>query len=82
MVGSDLDAVRLVVDVEHALLDLLVDLLGRADERLLHVCRRPRRRLHEHQIVLPRERLALLLLHLAARVQITGRGEKYLGEIR
>lgn len=76
MVGSDLDAVRLVVDVEHTLLDLLVDLLGRVDERLLHVGRRPRRRLHEHQIVFARKRLALLLFHFAARVQVTARGKR------
>lgn len=66
----DLDAVRLIVDVEDALLDLLVDLLGGVDERLLHVGGRLRRRLHEDEAVLARERLALLLLHLPPRLQV------------
>lgn len=66
MVRSDLDSVRLIVDVEHTLLDLLVDLLGRVYKRLLHIRCRTRRRLHEHQIVLPGERLALLPLHFTA----------------
>lgn len=74
MVRPDLDAVRLVIYVEHALLDLLVDLLGRVDERFLHVGRRPSGRLHEHQVVLAGKRLALLLLDLTTRVQVTGRG--------
>ena len=34
MLRAELYAVRLVVDVEHALLDLAVDLLRRVDERL------------------------------------------------
>lgn len=42
VLGADLDAVGLVVDVEDALLDLVVDLPRRVDERLLHVRRRLR----------------------------------------
>lgn len=68
---ANLDAVCLIVDVKHALLDLLVDLLRRVDERLLHVRRGASRRFHKHQTVLPSERFALLLLDLAARIQIT-----------
>lgn len=75
MVRSNLDSVRFVIDVEHALLDLLVDLLGRVDERLLYISSSPCGRLHEHQVVLSRKRLTLLLLHFTSRVQVTGREE-------
>lgn len=68
---ANLDAVSLIVDVKHALLDLLVDLLRRVDERLLHVRRRTSRRFHKHQPVLPGKRLTFLLLDLTARIQIT-----------
>lgn len=44
---ANLDAVSLIVDIEHALLDLLVDFLRRVDERLLHVRRRAGRRFHK-----------------------------------
>ena len=37
MLGTELDPVRLVVDVEDALLDLVVDLPGGIDEGLLHI---------------------------------------------
>lgn len=70
VVGSNLDAVRLVIDVEHALLDLLVDLLGRVNERLLHIGCCPGRRLHKHQVVLTGERLPLLAFYFAARIQV------------
>jgi len=61
---------NLIVDVEDALLDLLVNLLGRVYERLLHVGRRARRRLHEDQSVLAGKGFAFLLLYLTPRVQV------------
>lgn len=71
MLLANLDAVCLIVDVKHALLDLLVDLLRRVDERLLHVRRGAGRCFHKHETMLPGERFTLLLLDLAARIQIT-----------
>ena len=61
----------LVVDVEDAILYFLVDLLGRIDERLLHVGRSFRRRFHEDEAVFSGEGLAFFLLHVTARFQIT-----------
>lgn len=60
----------LVVNVENALLDFLVDLFGRVNERFLDISRGLRRRLHEDQAVLAGERLALLLLHFAPRLEV------------
>ena len=37
MLRTNLDAVGLIVDVEHSLLDLVVDLPGGVDKCLLHV---------------------------------------------
>jgi len=71
MLRPDLDAVRLVMHVEHALLDLVVDLPRSAYEGLLHVGRRLSAGLHEDEAVLPRERLALLPLHLPPPLQVT-----------
>ena len=62
---------HLVIDVEDALLNLVVDLPRSVDEGLLDVGRRLGRRLHEDEAVLARERLALFPLDVAARLQIT-----------
>ena len=62
---------HLVIDVEDALLDLVVDLPRGVDEGLLDVGRRLGRRLHEDEAVLARERLPLFPLDVAARLQIT-----------
>lgn len=37
MLGSNLNTISLVVDIKHALLDLLIDLLGCVDESLLYI---------------------------------------------
>ena len=65
----------LVIDVEDALLNLVVDLPRSVDEGLLDVGRRLGRRLHEDEAVLAREGLALFPLDVAARLQITWEGE-------
>ena len=62
---------HLVIDVEDALLNLVVDLPRSVDEGLLDVGRRLGRRLHEDEAVLAREGLALFPLDVAARLQIT-----------
>lgn len=69
--GSHFNSIGLVVDVEYSLLYLLVYLLGRVDEGLLHIGGSLGRGLHEHQPVLPREALPLLLLHVPPRLQVT-----------
>ena len=61
---------HLIVDVEKALLDLLVDGARGLDEGLLDVLRGLCRGLHEDEAVLARERLALLALHVAPRLEI------------
>lgn len=67
----DLDPVGLVVDVEDALLDFVVDLPGRVDESLLDIGGRLGGGLHEDEAVLPGKGLALLALHVPPRLQIT-----------
>ena len=62
---------HLVVDVEHSLLDLVVDLPGRVDERLFDVGGSLGRGLHEYQAVLACKGLALLTLDVAAGLQVT-----------
>ena len=72
MLGPQLDPVGLVVDVEDALLDLVVDLPGGVDEGLLDVGRGLGRGLHEDEAVLPGEGLALLPLDVPPGLQVTG----------
>ena len=48
MLGTELDPVRLVVDVEDALLDLVEDLSGSVDEGLLNIGRSLGRGFHEN----------------------------------
>ena len=71
VLGSQLDPVRLIVDVEDALLDLVVDLPGGVDEGLLHVGGSLGGGLHEDEPVLPCEGLALLPLHVSTCFQVT-----------
>jgi len=71
VLGPDLDAVGLVVDVEHALLDLVVDFPGGVDECLLDVGGRLGGGLHEDEPVLPGERLPLLPLYVPSSLQVT-----------
>ncbi len=61
----------LIVDIEDTVLDFLVDFLGGVDEGFLDVGCRLGGRLHEDEAVLPRERLALLSLHVPPCLQIT-----------
>ena len=68
---TQLDPVSLVVDIEDALLDLVVDLPGSVDEGLLHVGRSLSGSLHEDQSMFPGKGLALLSLDVAASLQIT-----------
>ena len=56
-------ALNLVLDVKHALLDLLIDALGRVDKRLFDIGRRLGRRFDEKKPVLARKLLALLARH-------------------
>lgn len=70
MLGAQLDAVRLIVDVEDALLNLSVDLLGRVDERLLDISSSLGGCLHEDESVFSSESLSFLLLHLTTRFQV------------
>ena len=70
--GTELDPVRLVVDVEDALLDLVVDLPGGVDEGLLHIGGGLGGGLHEDEPVLPGEGLALLPLHVPPRLKVAG----------
>ena len=72
MLGTELDPVRLVVDVEDALLDLVVDLPGGVDEGLLHVGGGLGRGLHEDEPVLPGKRLTFLPFHISPSLQVTG----------
>ena len=72
MLGTELDPVRLVVDVEDALLDLVVDLPGGVDEGLLHVGGGLGRGLHEDEPVLPGKRLTFLPFHISSSLQVTG----------
>jgi len=71
VLGPDLDAVGLVVDVEHALLDFVVDFPCCVDEGLLDVGGSLGGGLHEDETVLARECLALLPLHVPARLEVT-----------
>lgn len=73
---------NLVVDVENALLNLLINLFGCIDERLLDIRGRSRRSLHENQSVLAGERLPLLLLHLATRLEIAFVPDQHYHHIR
>ena len=54
--------------------DVVVDLPGRVDERLLDVGRRLGRRLHEYEAVLARESFAFFPFDVPARFQITWEG--------
>ena len=72
MLGTQLDPVRLIVDVEDALLDLVVDLPGCVDEGLLHVGGSLGGGFHEDEPVLPGEGLALLPLHVPPRLKVAG----------
>ena len=60
-----------VVEFDLPRLDLVEDLLCRAEERLLDVLRGLRGRLHERQAVVAGERLALLTRHLALVRQVS-----------
>ena len=71
VLGSQLDPVRLIVDVEDALLDLVVDLPGGVDEGLLHVGGSLGGGLHEDEPMLPCKGLALLPLHVSTCFQVT-----------
>jgi hypothetical protein len=66
----------LIVDVEDAFLNFVVDFSGGVDERLLHVGRRLGRRLHEDEAVLASERLPLLSLDVAPSLEVAEKGRK------
>jgi len=67
---SDLDTVRLVIDVEDSLLNFVVDFSCCVDECFFDVCRRFCRRLHEDEAVLSGERLTLLPFHVPPGFQV------------
>ena len=69
---SDLNAIRLIVDVKDTLLDLVVDLPGGVDEGLLHIGGGLGRGLHEDEPVLPGKRLTFLPFHISSSLQVTG----------
>lgn len=62
---------NLVVDVKDAFLNFLINLLRCVDESLFDICSRTSRSFHKHQSMFPGERLTLLLLNFATRIQIT-----------
>ena len=71
MLGTQLDPVRLIVDVEDALLDLVVDLPGCVDEGLLHIGCSLGRCLHEDETVFSCKCFTFLSLDISACFQIT-----------
>ena len=68
---SDLDAISLIVDVEDALLDLVVDLPGGIDEGLLHISGSLSWCLHEDQAMFPSKSLSLFSLDISPSFQVT-----------
>merc|ERR550519_923663 len=70
VLGTQLDPVCLIVDVEDAFLDLVVDLPGSVDEGLLHVGGSLGRGFHEDEPVLPCKGLPLLPLHVSTCFQV------------
>ena len=71
VLGTELDPVRLVVDVEDALLDLVVDLPGCVDEGLLHVCSSLGWGFHEDETMFSCKSFTLLPLHVSTCFQVT-----------
>ena len=63
--------VHLIVDVENAFLNFVVNFSRRVDERLLHVGGRLCRRLHEDEAVLAGESLTLFSFYVASSLKIT-----------
>jgi len=68
---TQLDTIGLIVDVEDALLNFSVDLLGCVDESFFNIGSRLRRCFHEDQTVLSSERLTFLLLDLTTSLEVT-----------
>ena len=71
MLRTQLDPVCLIVDVEDALLDLVVDLPGSVDEGLLHVGGSLGRGFHEDEAVFSCKSFTLFSLYIPACFQIT-----------
>ena len=69
------------VQVERAVLDVLVDLLGRLQEHVLDILTRLRRSFEEQQPVLVRELLGFLVSYVTLRVKVSlvANEEDYLG---
>ena len=68
---SDLNAIRLIVDVEDTLLDLVVDLPGGVDEGLLHISGSLSGCLHEDQAMFPSKSFSLFSLDISPGFQVT-----------
>lgn len=64
---------HLVFNVKDALLNFVMDLVGRLDKRLLHVAGSLGGRLHEEQAVVSRKLLTLLLRHGTLGVQVSAK---------
>lgn len=77
-----LDAVRLIIDIKHSFLYLLIDLFGGVDESLLDVGGSLGRRLHEDEAVLASERFAFFLLHFTSGFEIALVTDKHNDHIR
>lgn len=69
--GPDLDAISLIVDVENAFLDFVIDFPGGVDEGFLHVSGSLSGGLHEDETVLPSKCFSLLSFDISPGFQVT-----------
>ena len=73
---ANLDPVGFIVDVEHSLLNLLVDLTGCVDEGLLNVGCCLCRCLHEDETMLSGKSFTFFLLYFTSGLQVTGQKQR------